>query len=67
MYFTSDVDTKDRDRSLNEYSKINLSEMRRKSMPDDGVFNISQNRNHSVDNDVESNDSQANLKDIEYR
>ena len=27
-------------------------------MPDDGVFNISQNSNHSADTDVESNDSQ---------
>ena len=34
-------------------------------MPDDGVFNISQNSDHSVDNDVESNDSQVNLKDID--
>ena len=32
-------------------------------MPDDGVFNISQTSNHNVDNDVESNDSQVNLKD----
>ena len=30
-------------------------------MPDDGVFNISQNSNHSLDNDVESNDGQVNL------
>ena len=28
-------------------------------MPNDGVFNISQNSNHNVDNDVEPNDSQA--------
>ena len=34
-------------------------------MPDDGVFNISQNSNHNVDNDVESNDSQVNLKDVD--
>ena len=37
----------------------------RKNMPDDGVFNISQNSDHSVDNDVESNDSQVNLKDVD--
>ena len=67
IYFTSDVDARNRVRDLNEYNKINLNEMRRKNMPDDGVFNISQNSNHNVDNDVESNDSQANLKDIEYR
>ena len=30
-------------------------------MPDDGAFNISQNSNHNVDNDVESNDIQVNL------
>ena len=37
-------------------------------MPDDGAFNISQNSNHNVDNDVESNDSQVNLKeDVECR
>ena len=36
--------------------------MRRKNMPGGGVFNISQNSNHNVDNDVESNDSQVNLK-----
>ena len=47
------------------YNKINLDEMRRKNMPDDGVFNISQNSNHNVDNDVESNDSQVNLKDVD--
>ena len=36
-------------------------------MPVDGVFNISQNSNHNnnVDNDVESNDSQVNLKDVD--
>ena len=65
IYFTSDVDARNRVRDLNEYNKINLNEMRRKNMPDDGVFNISQNSNHNVDNDVESNDSQVNLKDVD--
>ena len=37
--------------------------MRRKTVLDDGVFNISQNSNHDLDNDVASNDSQANLMD----
>ena len=32
-------------------------------MLDDGVFNISQNCNHDVDNNVESNGSLANFKD----
>ena len=64
IYFTSDVDVRNRVRDLNEYNKINLNEMRRKNMADDGVFNNSQNSNHNVDNDVESNDSQAKLKDV---
>ena len=34
-------------------------------MLDDGVFNFSQNSRRGVDDDVESNDSQANLKDID--
>ena len=29
------------------------------------ILDISQNSNHNVDNDVESNDSQANLKDVD--
>ena len=65
IYFTSDVDARNRVRDLNENNKINLNEMRRNNMPDDGVFNISQNSNHNVDNDVESNDSQVNLKDVD--
>ena len=60
---TSGVDARNRVRDLNEYNKINLKEIRRKNMPDDGVFNVSQNSNHDLDNDVESNDSQANLMD----
>ena len=32
-------------------------------MPDNGAFNIIENSNHNVDNDVESNDYQVNLKD----
>ena len=35
------------------------------NMPDDGAFNFSQNSNHDVDNDVESNNSQVNLKDVD--
>ena len=29
------------------------------------IFLTSQNSNHNVDNDVESNDSQVNLKDVD--
>ena len=32
IYFTSDVDAKDKVRGLNEYNKINLNEMRRKKI-----------------------------------
>lgn len=60
---TSNVDVRNRVRDLNEYNKINLKEIRRKNMPDDGVFNISQNSNHDADNNVESNGSQVKLKD----
>ena len=42
---------------------ISLTRLIWKNMPDDGVFNISQNSNHDVNNDVESNGSQAKLKD----
>ena len=65
IHFTSDVDATNRVRDLNDYSKINFNEMRRKTVLDDGVFNISQNSNHDLDNDVESNDSQVNLKDVD--
>ena len=50
---------------MSKYNKINLNDMRRKNMPDNGVFSNSQNSNHNVDNDVESNDSQVNLKDVD--
>ena len=46
IYFTGGVDARNRVRDLNENNKINLNEMRRNNMPDDGVFNISQNSNH---------------------
>ena len=39
VYFASDVDAKNRIRSLNEFSKINLNAIRRVDMHDDGVFN----------------------------
>ena len=65
IYFRSDFDARNRVRYLNEYNKINLNEMRRKNMADDGVFNNSQNSNHNVDNDAESNDSHVNLKDVD--
>ena len=39
VYFTSDIDAKNRIRSLNEFCKINLNAIRRDGMHDDGVFN----------------------------
>ena len=39
VYFTSDVDAKNRIRSLNEFCKINLNAIGRDGMHDDGVFN----------------------------
>ena len=65
IFFTSDFDARNRVRDLNEYNKIHLNEMGRKNMPDDGAFNISQNSYHNVDNDVESNDSEVNSKDVD--
>ena len=58
LQVTSDVDAKDRViGGLNEYNKSNLNEMRTKNMrQDDGFFNITQNSDHGVDNDVVSID-----------
>ena len=39
VYFTSDVDTKSRISSLNEFYRINLNDFRRAGAHDDGVFN----------------------------
>ena len=38
VYFTSDVDAKNRIRSLNEFSKINLNAIRRAGMHDDTMM-----------------------------
>lgn len=39
IYCCCDIDAKNRIRSLNEFSKINLNAIRREGMHDDGVFN----------------------------
>merc|ERR1719440_2627504 len=52
VYFTSDVDAKNRIRSLNEYSKINLNAIRRAGMHDDGVFNDCQLSDQEFDDEV---------------
>ena len=68
IYFTSDVDAKNRVRGLNEYKKINLNEMRRKNMQNDGFFDINQEVKKvilmlDVENDVVLMDSQMNSLD----
>ena len=65
VYFTTDVDAKNRVRDLNEYNRIDLNEIRRKNMQNDGFLNIRyQSRQDSnkysnldVDNNVVSVDS----------
>ena len=51
-YFTSDVDAKNRIRSLNEFSKINLNAIRRAGMHDDGVFNDCQLSDQEFDDEI---------------
>ena len=51
---TSDVDAKNRIRSLNEFSKINLNAIRRAGMHDDGVFNDGQFSDHEFDDEIAS-------------
>ena len=68
IYFTSNDDAKNRVRGLNEYKKINLNEMRRKNMQNDGFFNINQEVKKvilmlDVENDVVLMDSQMNSVD----
>ena len=52
IYFTSDVDARNRVRDLNEYNKINLNEMGRKSMQDDGFFKVSQQSDHEFGDEI---------------
>ena len=59
VYFTSDIDAKNRIRSLNEFSKINLNAMRREGMHDDGVFNDCQFSDQEFDDEIVSLDSQT--------
>ena len=59
VYFTYDVDAKNRIRSLNEFSKINLNAMRREGMHDDGVYNDCQFSDQELDDEIVSVDSQA--------
>jgi len=65
VYFTSDVDAKNRIRSLNELSKINLNEIRRTSMHDDGVFNDYQFSDQEFNDEIASIsiDSQTSMMD----
>ena len=54
VYFTSDVDAKNRIRSLNEFCKINLNAIRRDGMHDDGVFNDCLINDHEFDDEIAS-------------
>ena len=63
VYFTSDVDAKNRIRSLNGISKINLNAIRRAGMHDDGVFNDCQLSDQEFDEEIDSIDSQTSVMD----
>ena len=52
--YTSDVDAKSRVSSLNEFSKINLNEIRRAGVHDDGVFNECKISDQEFDDDIAS-------------
>ena len=54
VYFTSDVDAKSRISSLNEFSKINLNEIRRAGVHDDGVFNECKLSDQEFDDEIAS-------------
>ena len=60
VYFTSDVDAKNRIRSFNEFSKINLNAIRRAGMHDDGVFNDCELSDQESDDEIASIDCQTN-------
>ena len=59
VYFTSDVDVKSRMSGLNEFYRINLNDVRRARVHDDGVFNDCMTSDQETDNDIAS----INLKD----
>ena len=54
VYFTSDVDAKSRISSLNEFSKINLNEIRRAGVHDDEVFNECKLSDQEFDDEIAS-------------
>ena len=56
VYFTitSDVDAKNRIRSLNEFSEINLNAIRREGMHDDEILNDCQLSGQEFDDEVAS-------------
>ena len=63
LLVTSDVDAKNRIRSFNEFSKINLNAIRRAGMHDDGVLNDCQLSDQDFDDEIASIDSQTNVMD----
>ena len=60
VYFTSDVDAKSRISSLNEFSKINLKEIRGAVVHDDGVFIECKLSDQEFDDDIASINSKDN-------
>ena len=60
VYFTSDVDAKSRISSLNEFYGINLNEIRRAGVHDDGVFNECKISDQEFDDDIASINSKDN-------
>ena len=63
VYFSSDVDAKNRIRSLNKFSKTNLNAIRRAGRHDDGVFNDCQLSDQEFDDEIASIDSQTSMMD----
>ena len=65
VYFTSDVDAKSRISSLNEFYRINLNEIRRAGVHDDGVFNECKISDQEFDDDIASINSKDNDDDAD--
>ena len=60
LLVTSDVDAKSRISSLNEFYRINLNEIRRAGVHDDGVLNECKFSDQEFDDDIASFNSKDN-------
>ena len=65
VYFTCDADAKSRISSLNEFSKVNLNEIRRAGAHDDGVFNECKLSDQEFDDEIASINSKDNDNDAD--